>query len=370
MAVAQLIPDISIVYDKAVNLDEVQAPLARVCSIKSQGLTDHVGPDMIKAGLYVYFVNPRPARTFELLQKALEDRDRENIFVLPTYNSDSIASLERLGINNYLILPVPPNELCLLVKKVLNSLAEKSWASLDPAKRNAFSTSLKCFENCFEQLRLGKPLPIEDIAESCMRIREAAALGGLNDWIDALDRHHNYSFRHSMFVCGSLTYFAHSLGIRGTDLELLTVGGLLHDIGKSRIPNAILDKSGKLDDKEWDAMKKHPEYSRTILLNEQNLDKIIVTMAASHHEKLDGTGYPDGLSGSSIDDYVRLTTIADVYSALIDRRSYKGSMSSEDALDMMAKFEAHLDQELLRSFRDFVLDQDRRGPSMPDSYVA
>lgn len=195
-------------------------------------------------------------------------------------------------------------------------------------------------------------------------------LGGLNEWIDALDRHHNYSFRHSMFVCGSLTYFAHSLGIRGADLELLTVGGLLHDIGKSSIPNAILDKPGKLDDEEWEAMKKHPEYSRTILLNEQNLDKIIVTMAASHHERLDGTGYPDGLSGPSIADYVRLTAIADVYSALIDKRAYKGSMSSEDALDLMGKFEGHLDPDLLRSFREFVLDHDHGSPSMPDSYVA
>jgi putative nucleotidyltransferase with HDIG domain len=367
---AHLIPDISVVYDKSANLDAVATPLASVFSVKTQPLADHVGPDAIEAGLYVYYVNPRPAATYELLHEALEDRDRARIFVLPTYNSDSIASLERLGISDHLVMPASPEELRRLVKKVLNGLVEKSWATLEPAKRQAFASGLKCFENCFEQLKQGKPLPIEEIAESCSHIREAAALGGLNDWIDALDRHHNYSFRHSMFVCGSLTYFAHSLGIRGADLEFLTVGGLLHDIGKSRVSNAILDKAGKLDDAEWEAMKKHPEYSRTILLNEQNLDKIVVTMAASHHEKLDGTGYPDGLSGGKIDDYVRLTTIADVYSALIDKRAYKGSMSSEEALDLMATFEGHLDPDLLRSFRAFVLDQDHARPAMPEKYVA
>ena len=84
-----------------------------------------------------------------------------------------------------------------------------------------------------------------------------------------------------MYVCGSLTYFAHAIGIRGADLELLTVGGLLHDIGKSNVPAEILDKLGKLDDREWELMKKHPVYSREILLREQNMDKIIVSMAVA-----------------------------------------------------------------------------------------
>jgi putative nucleotidyltransferase with HDIG domain len=236
--------------------------------------------------------------------------------------------------------------------------------------KKAFTTSLKCFENCFLQLKRGQPLPMEDIETSCQHIREAAALGGLNQWIDALDRHHSYSFRHSMFVCGSLTYFAHAIGIRGADMELLTVGGLLHDIGKSNVPAEILDKPGKLDDREWNLMKKHPVYSREILLREQNMDKTIVSMAVAHHEKLDGTGYPDGLSGSRLDDYIRMTTIADVYSALIDMRAYKGAMSSVEALDIMEKSHGHLDMDLLRAFKCFLLDQDYLKPGFPEANVA
>ncbi len=146
------------------------------------------------------------------------------------------------------------------------------------------------------------------------------------------------------------------MGIGEGELHQLTVGGLLHDIGKSMISLEILDKPGKLDEREWRTMKTHPEHSRDILLREMGLERDVIAMVAHHHEKLDGTGYPDGLSGAQINDHVRLIAIADVYSALIDKRAYKGSMSKEDALDLMAKFKGHLDMDLLREFRSFVLD--------------
>lgn len=179
-------------------------------------------------------------------------------------------------------------------------------------------------------------------------------MGAFDTWIDALANHHNYSFRHSMFVCGTLTYFAHAIGIGGRDLKRLAVGGLLHDIGKSKVPLEILDKPRELDDSEWRIMRKHPAFSRQILLREHDLDPDTIAMAVHHHEKLDGTGYPDGLSGARISDSTRLTAIADVYSALIDNRSYKGAMTNEQALDLMDTFEGHLDMDLLRAFRTFA----------------
>jgi putative nucleotidyltransferase with HDIG domain len=368
--VPRLLPDIAVIHDKAVDLDAVAGPLSKFFTLKSQLLDDYVAGEPLNADLHVFFTNPRSGPTFESLKAATELCDGAKIFVLPTHNSDSITKLYNLGINDYVVLPIEPHELRELAKKTLHQQVYSSWALLDPVKQKALTTSLKCFEKCFLHLRRGEPLPIEDITDSCEHIREAAALGGLNEWIDSLDRHHNYSFRHSMFVCGTLTYFAHSIGIRGADLELLTIGGLLHDIGKSKIPFEILDKPGKLDDQEWETMKLHPVYSRTILLNEQNLDKIIVTMATSHHEKLDGTGYPDGLSGSKIDDFVRMTTIADIYSALIDKRAYKGAMNSVEALDVMQLSRDQLDPDLFRIFREYVLDQDEAELAEPQTHVA
>ena len=110
-------------------------------------------------------------------------------------------------------------------------------------------------------------------------------------------------------------------------------------------------------------MKRHPEHSREILLREHGLPDRIVGMAVHHHEKLDGTGYPDGLPSSRIDDPTRLTAIADVYAALTEPRAYKPPMPQEKALDIMDGFTGHLDMDLLRRFREFMLDSRTRKPA-------
>lgn len=352
----QLISDIALIHDTTVKVEDVGSPLAKCFSLQSRSLDDYIADSSVSADLSVFFVNPRLEKTHGLLKTALELCDGDKIFVLPTHSSDGISGLYDLGVEDYVVLPIEAHKLRTLAKKTISRRIERSWSALDPAMQKALKTSIKCFEKCFSLVKQGQPLPMKDIQASCHHIREAAELGGLNDWINALDRHHNYSFRHSMFVCGSLTYFAHAIGIRGADLEILTIGGLLHDIGKSEVPLEILDKPGKLDDQEWKIMQKHPEYSREILLREQNLDQNVISMAVEHHEKLDGTGYPDGLSGAKIDDYIRMTTIADVYSALIDKRAYKGGMGNVEALELMEKFEGHLDMDLFRAFKSFVLD--------------
>ena len=309
------------------------------------------------AQINIFCVNAGSRATIDRVKKAVTICPTNALFVLPTHNSDGIKRLREITDAELLVLPLDAGELRDLIKKTLNRSVERSWKSLHPKKRQALKETVVCFQNCFDLVQDGKPLPIEDIQNCCQHIRQAAELGDLDDWIDALDDHHDYSFRHSMFVCGTISYFAHSLGIRDADLDQLTVGGLLHDIGKARIPLEILDKPGKLDDREWKIMKQHPVASQEILLGENDLDAELVAMAVSHHEKIDGTGYPHALSGAKINDHVRLTAIADVYSALIDKRAYKGSMTSEEALDMMANFKGHLDVDLLRSFRSFVLDK-------------
>ena len=349
--------DIAVVHDAAFEPRDVVEALTGYFSLSRVGLDDDLGNGSLSARLYVFCASLGSDQVFRRVRKVLKDCEGEKLFIFPTHNSDAISRLGDLDVADYLVLPIDPGQLRTVAKVSINRRVERSWEALHPTKQAALKKSLACFEKCFSQVRRGEPLPMEDINVSCRHIREAAGLGGLDGWIEALDDHHNYSFRHSMFVCGTLTYFAHELGIGGTDLEQLTVGGLLHDVGKSQVPLDILDKTGKLDDGEWKIMRKHPEYSREILLSNQGLDADTVAMAVHHHEKLDGTGYPDGLSGAQIGDHVRLTAIADVYSALIDKRSYKEAMSQEAALDLMAKFEGHLDMDLVRAFRSFVLEK-------------
>lgn len=349
--------DIVVLNDAAFQPGEIVSALAGHFIVRQESLDGDRGKGTSNAHLYVFCTGLRSEEAFRQAKKALKGRDGEKLFIFPTHNSDSISRLCDLGIEDYLVLPIDPVEFRAQAKAALNRRIERSWAALHPIKQKALKKGLAAFEDCFSKVQSGEPIPLDDINVSCQYIREAAELGGLDSWIEALDEHHNYSFRHSMFVCGTLTYFANAIGIGAADLEQLTVGGLLHDIGKSKVPLEILDKPGKLGDGEWKVMRMHPAHSRTILLREQGLDSDTVAMAVHHHEKLDGTGYPDGLAGAQIRDHVRLTAITDVYSALIDKRSYKEPMSHEAALDLMAKFEGHLDMDLLGAFRSFVLDK-------------
>ena len=349
--------DIGVIYDSAPACEAVVSALSGYFTFRKTRVQDYTLDGVMDATVNIFCVNIAAKETFERVKGALKLCPGETLFVLPTHNSDGISRLNQLTKASHFVLPLDGEIFRAAVISALNRRVEKAWKALEPVKRKALTSAVASFEKCFDQVANGGPIPLEDIKSSCQDIREAAELGGLDSWISALDEHHDYSFRHSMFVCGSLSYFAHAIGIRGEELDQLTLGGLLHDIGKARIPLEILDKPGKLDDREWEIMKLHPVYSCDILTDENNLDADLTAMAVYHHEKIDGTGYPDGLSGGKINDHVRLTAIADVYSALIDKRSYKGSMSSEAALEMMVEFKGHLDMDLVHEFRDFTLDK-------------
>ncbi len=349
--------EIGVVYDSAQAFEAAAAALSGYLTFSKTRLQDYTSDGALDATVNIFCVNIGAKDTFERVKGALKKCPGEVLFVLPVHSSEGIARLRQITKADHFVLPLDGETFRAAIKSALNRRVEKAWSGLEQVKKKALTSAVVSFEKCFDQVASGGPIPLDDIKDSCQHIREAAELGGLDSWISALDEHHDYSFRHSMFVCGSLSYFAHAIGIRGEELDQLTLGGLLHDIGKARIPLEILDKPGKLDDREWEIMKLHPVHSRDILCNENDLDAALVAMAVYHHEKLDGTGYPDGLSGGKINDHVRLTAIADVYSALIDKRSYKGSMTSEEALNMMAEFKGHLDMDLVHKFRDFTLDR-------------
>jgi putative nucleotidyltransferase with HDIG domain len=168
--------------------------------------------------------------------------------------------------------------------------------------------------------------------------------------LDALRSHNNYTFRHSMFVTGTLVSFCDRLGFNEEDIGRAATAGLLHDIGKVVTPNAILDKPGRLDPSEMAIMRGHVTAGRDILRRDGDWPADIVHAVLHHHERLDGAGYCNGLSGAAITDLTRMVSIADVFSALIDKRAYKPAMSGRDAYQIMLKAEGHLDMDLVAAF--------------------
>jgi HD-GYP domain-containing protein (c-di-GMP phosphodiesterase class II) len=125
------------------------------------------------------------------------------------------------------------------------------------------------------------------------------------------------------------------LGFDAVVLRDLRRAGLLHDIGKLAISNVILDKPGKLTDGEFSTIKEHPAYSLRIL-QRAPIFASIADLAADHHERIDGTGYPRRLEGAALDMPVRALAVADVYEALTADRPYRGALPAEKALDVVS----------------------------------
>ena len=141
-----------------------------------------------------------------------------------------------------------------------------------------------------------------------------------------------YTGGHTERVSDIAVALAERLGYEGLELDAVEIGALLHDIGKIGIPERILHKPGPLDDEEWKVMKEHPVISEYIL-QEVDLDPIVLQIARSSHERMDGTGYPDGKAGDEIPMPARIVLVADAFDALTSDRPYRSARTVPAAME-------------------------------------
>ena len=160
-----------------------------------------------------------------------------------------------------------------------------------------------------------------------------------------------YLMEHSMNVAILLANFGRYLGLERNVLKELTLGGLLHDVGKIMTPDEVLNKPGKLTDEEFGVMRQHVVHSYDILSNTAGITPTMLEVAANHHERLDGTGYPQRLKGDQLSLYTRMSGIVDVYDAVTADRVYKQGMQPTQAFRILLKgINQHFDAELVTKF--------------------
>ncbi|MDE5777839.1 MAG: HD-GYP domain-containing protein [Lachnospiraceae bacterium] len=164
-----------------------------------------------------------------------------------------------------------------------------------------------------------------------------------------------YTFKHSVDVATMAMVIARKHGLSDNDIYEIGITGLLHDVGKSKIPNDVLNKPGKLNEDEFALMKQHTLFGYQILKDKPDIKEEIRLGVLQHHEKINGKGYPLGLSRNKINSYAKILAVADIYDALVTKRPYKEPFSQRDAVEMIMSMTSELDIDIMKSFLGSVI---------------
>lgn len=207
-------------------------------------------------------------------------------------------------------------------------------------------------QRAFKDIAKGNPIDVaefqrcaDSIIDSLFRNQDALLC------VSRMREKDSYLLEHSVNVAILMTIFARYLKLDDSTIEQLATGALLHDIGKIQVPNAILNKPGRLTETEFSEMRKHVEYSRDILIQSEGIFAVSLDVAANHHERLDGNGYPLGLKDHQISLHARMIAIVDTYDAITATRVYKDGQTGIKALKILRKDSpSHFDSDLVTQF--------------------
>lgn len=170
-------------------------------------------------------------------------------------------------------------------------------------------------------------------------------------WLARIKAHDNYTAEHCLSVGILAASFGRYLGVRAQDLELLSLAGMLHDVGKIRLDKALLNKAGKLTAAEFDILRAHAKIGYQLLLKDHSVPPLVLDAALSHHERMDGKGYPNGLPGEKISRIARIVAIVDAYDAMTSERPYAEAKTHIAALrEIRLHAGAQFDSSLAKAF--------------------
>jgi len=283
-------------------------------------------------------------------------RVNKRIFLIDHKARLSVVQAHALGATHVLANPVSRAQL-------LAKLADGEASAAAPqdeiasAGREAASAGAASIASMFSAVLSGAPIDVRGATNAGARIADSISEDGLSNWLTTVRRHHEGTYQHCLLVTGIAVDFGLSLGMAKADIERLHSAAMFHDIGKARIPLAVLDKPGRLDPEERALIETHPAAGYEVLKGTAGISPEILDAVRHHHEFLDGSGYPDALCAGSIKDIVRMLTISDIFAALIEVRTYKPVMPREKAYEILLGMRGKLEMPLVEAFREVALSR-------------
>lgn len=288
----------------------------------------------------------------------------------PLKSEDQIAEITALGLDSVYIdtakgLDVPDaptaeevrahstHKLMLIADENTRPVVAVSVAEEIANARQLYRRAENAVRDIMRDARLGKAIEAEDVGALVDDITESVVRnsGALLSML-RLKNKDDYTFLHCVSVGTLMVTFGRSLGLAGEDLRQAGIGGFVHDVGKTLIPDAVLNKPGRLTEEEFAQIRLHPSMGHDILLNASNVGPVPLEITRHHHERPDGKGYPDRLAGDAVTRMARMSSIVDVYDAITSDRCYHKGMPPTDALRRMMEWAGagQFDEALLKQF--------------------
>ena len=306
------------------------------------------------------YMRTRQLKPGMIIDQSVEDRMGRNLVVRGSALDDYIIeSLLKLGVMSVYIQdgeydPDDPDKiLSPTAKRNVERLREDDRAkvTLSDSVRKRVAEGIQYIYNNTEPEQMAEAS--DSITNDLLEAIESNSAIAID--INELKTSDEYTFKHSVDVATIAMILAKQQGLSKKEVHEIGVTGLLHDVGKTKIPLEILNKPGRLEEDEFAIMKQHSIYGYHMIKDHPSFNNAISLGVLQHHEKINGNGYPLGFDDHKICPYAKILSVADIYDALVTERPYKAAFSQRDAVEMIMSMTNELDITAMRSFLESMI---------------
>ena len=330
-------------------LESNEKPYKIIAVDDESGILDSLGVFLKRSGYTLVGVT-NPLEAIEKIKNEHFDLMLLDFIMSPVHGDKVVEEIRKFNQDLYILLLTGHKDLAPPLETI-RKLSIQGYCE----KSDKFDQLLLLIESAvksIEQMNVIKKINSE-LKESEEKLKTAylESIQTLRYTVEAKDQ---YTRGHSDRVSEYSVLIGKHMNLSEKDLEVLKIGGLFHDIGKIGIPDAILLKNTKLTDDEYSEIKNHPAIGKHILSNAKIFENL-VPIVYHHHEKYDGTGYPERLSGHSIPLFARIAAIADTFDAMTSKRSYRDALSLDIVRDELERNSGkQFDPEILKVFLNIL----------------